>query len=106
MTFEVVFKILDEIMELFPSKHIHIGGDEVNPKAWKNNTFIDQLMAARNLTLKQVEAYFVERLNNYLVSKGRLLAGWEEITYEPHQVNDSLAYMWIPNDWNETVKAL
>ena len=67
-------------MELFPSKYIHIGGDEVPKDAWKNSAFCQKLI--KKLKLKneeELQSYFIQRVEKFVNSKGRSIIGWDEI---------------------------
>ena len=72
--------ILEEVMDLFPSKVIHIGGDEVRFDHWMGSSRIKELMEKENLSgPAQVQLYFTNRMSRYLESKGRRMMGWNEI---------------------------
>jgi hexosaminidase len=67
-------------MALFPSKYIHIGGDEAPKDAWKNSPFCQQLI--KKLKLKDehaLQSYFIQRIEKFVNSKGRSIIGWDEI---------------------------
>lgn len=79
-TFGFLEDVLTEVMNLFPSKYIHIGGDEVNKEAWRKSDFCQKLM--KKLHLRDVEAlqsYFIQRIEKFVNSKGRSVIGWDEI---------------------------
>ena len=93
-TFKFFEGVMDEVVELFPSEYIHIGGDECPKTAWKNSAFCQQLI--RQLGLKddvtpskvdgmkhskedKLQSYFVTRMEKYLNGKGRNIIGWDEI---------------------------
>ncbi len=79
-TYRFVEAVLDEVVELFPSKVIHIGGDEVPKTHWKACPVCQQRMHAENLRDEQeLQSYFVKRVEAYVRSKGRELTGWDEI---------------------------
>ncbi|WP_439130978.1 beta-N-acetylhexosaminidase [Polaribacter sp.] len=72
--------VLDEVMVLFPSKVIHIGGDEVKYNHWKNSATVQKYMKAHNLeTPADLQVYFTNNISKYLQSKGRRMMGWNEI---------------------------
>jgi hexosaminidase len=72
--------VLDEVLELFPSKFIHIGGDEVSKEPWKRNPRAQDKMRSLGLTDEhELQSWFVRQFDDYLVSKGRRLIGWDEI---------------------------
>ena len=79
-TFEFLEDILTETMELFSSKYIHIGGDEVVKTRWKECPKCQERMKKENLKDEnELQSYFVKRIEKFLVSKGRKLIGWDEI---------------------------
>jgi hexosaminidase len=79
-TFTFLENVLDEVLSLFPSKFIHIGGDEVPKKQWKNNPFIQSQMQALGLKdEEELQSYFIRRIEQFLDSRGRRLIGWDEI---------------------------
>lgn len=79
-TFKFLENVLDEVMQLFPSKYIHIGGDECPKTAWKRSDFCQQLIKEKNLKDEHgLQSYFIQRIEKYLNSKGRNIIGWDEI---------------------------
>ncbi len=79
-TFTFLENVLDEVMELFPSKYIHIGGDECPKDAWKRSPFCQQLIKEKNLKDEHgLQSYFISTIEKYLNSKGRKIIGWDEI---------------------------
>ncbi|MEM6517342.1 MAG: family 20 glycosylhydrolase [Bacteroidota bacterium] len=79
-TFEFLENVLDEVMKLFPSKYIHIGGDEAPKIRWKNSQVCQALIKAKGLANEQeLQSYFIKRIETYLNSKGREIIGWDEI---------------------------
>ncbi len=79
-TFTFLENVLDEVMDLFPSPYIHIGGDECPKTRWKESAFCQQLMKANGLKDEhQLQSYFTQRIEKYLNSKGRKIIGWDEI---------------------------
>lgn len=72
--------VLDEVMELFPGKIIHIGGDEVNFKTWENSEKVCQFMKNENLKSPvDLQIYFTNLISNYIDNKGKRMMGWNEI---------------------------
>ena len=79
-TFDFIDKVLTEVTALFPSKYIHVGGDECPKTAWKKSAFCQDLM--KKLGLKneeELQSYFIQRVEKMLTAKGRKLLGWDEI---------------------------
>ena len=72
--------VLDEIVDLFPSKVIHIGGDEVKYDDWKKSESVQAYMKDKNLTSPaDLQIFFTNNISYYLQSKGRRMMGWNEI---------------------------
>jgi hexosaminidase len=79
-TFEFLENVLDEVMGLFPSKYIHIGGDECPKTHWQRCPFCQKRIQNEHLKdAHELQSYFVQRIEKYLNSKGRTLIGWDEI---------------------------
>ena len=79
-TFKFLENVLDEVMQLFPSKYIHIGGDEAPKTYWKESAFCQKLIKEKNLKDEHgLQSYFIQRIEKYLNSKGRKIIGWDEI---------------------------
>ncbi|TDE03254.1 glycoside hydrolase family 20 protein [Flavobacterium hiemivividum] len=72
--------ILTEVMALFPSQYIHIGGDEVDKSSWKSCPKCQARMKTENLkTEEELQSYFIKRIEKFIVSKKRKMIGWDEI---------------------------
>jgi len=79
-TFTFLENVLDEVIQMFPSKYIHIGGDECPKTQWKESSFCQLLMKEKNLDNElELQSYFIRRIEKYLNSKGRNIIGWDEI---------------------------
>ena len=80
-TFEFIEGVLDEVVALFPSKYIHIGGDECPKERWKVCPDCQKRIAEENLKDEhELQSYFMKRVENYLATKyGRRIIGWDEI---------------------------
>jgi hexosaminidase len=79
-TFTFLQNVLDEVMALFPSKYIHIGGDECPKEAWKRSAFCQQLIKEKNLKDEHgLQSYFIGRIEKHINSKGKNIIGWDEI---------------------------
>ncbi|GAB1464475.1 beta-N-acetylhexosaminidase [Pedobacter sp.] len=79
-TFEFLQNVLDEVIAIFPSKYIHIGGDEAPKKYWKESEFCQQLIKEKGLKDEhELQSYFIQRIEKYLNGKGRSIIGWDEI---------------------------
>jgi hexosaminidase len=79
-TLEFAKNVFGELADLFPSKYIHIGGDEVNMKEWKNSPLCQQFMQEHHLgNPAQLQSYFNNYMEAFFRSKGKTLLGWDEI---------------------------
>jgi len=79
-TFNFLEDILDEVIELFPSTYIHIGGDECPKEAWKKCSKCQARMKAKGLKNEhELQSYFIQRIEKYLLTKNRKIIGWDEI---------------------------
>ncbi|QOI97586.1 MAG: beta-N-acetylhexosaminidase [Flammeovirgaceae bacterium] len=79
-TFQFLQDVLDEVIELFPSEYIHIGGDECPKTSWKNCRDCQARLKKENLKDEhELQSYFIQRIEKYLNSKGRQIIGWDEI---------------------------
>ena len=79
-TFQFLEGVLDEVIELFPSEYIHIGGDECPKDRWKECPLCQQRIKTEKLKDEfELQSYFVKRIEKYLNDKGRKLIGWDEI---------------------------
>ncbi len=79
-TFTFLENVLTEVMALFPSEYIHIGGDECPKTAWKNSAFCQKLMREKGLKDEnELQSYFIRRIEKFLNGHGRQIIGWDEI---------------------------
>lgn len=79
-TFDFLQDIIDEVIDLFPGKYIHIGGDEVGKGQWAACKYCKQRKAKEGLkSEEELQSYFVGRMEDYITSKGRQMIGWDEI---------------------------
>jgi hexosaminidase len=79
-TFNFIENVLDEVMGIFPSSYIHIGGDECPKTAWKRSSYCQSLMKEKGIANEHaLQSYFIQRVEKYVNSKGRKIIGWDEI---------------------------
>ncbi len=79
-TFQFLQDVIDEVLPLFPSKYIHIGGDECPKNNWKRCPQCQARMKKEGLKDEhELQSYFVQRMEKYINSKGRTIIGWDEI---------------------------
>ncbi|MEP6949845.1 MAG: family 20 glycosylhydrolase [Ginsengibacter sp.] len=93
-TYIFLQNILKEVIQIFPSEYIHIGGDEVRGEPWLHCSRCQKLMRDKNFTTaKQLQAYFTKRIDSFLNANGKKIIGWDEILWADvsHQ---SVAMAW------------
>lgn len=93
-TFQFLEGVIDEVIELFPSSYIHVGGDEAPKTAWKNcahcqglikklglkdDTTPNPVDGVKHTKEEKLQSYFITRMEKYINSKGRNIIGWDEI---------------------------
>ena len=79
-TFAFIEEVLTEVLALFPSQYIHIGGDEATHTEWEHCPKCLLRMKEHQLkNVHQLQSYFIRRIDDFLTSKGRTLVGWDEI---------------------------
>jgi len=79
-TYEFIEDVLDELLDIFPSEVIHIGGDEAPKNRWKACPHCQAKIKQENLKDEdELQSYFVKRVGTYLQGKGRKMMGWDEI---------------------------
>lgn len=80
-TFEFLQDVIDELLKIFPSKYINMGGDEATKTYWKICPLCQKCMKDNHLNeVEDLQGYFMGRLNKYIQSKGRIMMGWDELT--------------------------
>lgn len=96
-TYQYLTNILKEVNTLFPSNHIHLGGDEVafGSKAWDEDGSIQQLKAANGYTTnKEVETHFMRRMADSLFRMGSKLLVWDEMADADLPTDKTIQYWW------------
>ncbi|WP_186754627.1 beta-N-acetylhexosaminidase [Echinicola salinicaeni] len=79
-TFQFLEDVLTEVMEIFPSEYIHIGGDEAPKDHWKTSAISQKLIKKEKLEDEhELQSYFITRIEKFLNKNGRKLIGWDEI---------------------------
>lgn len=96
--FNFLQDILDEIMEIFPSKIIHTGGDEVPKERWKNCPNCQVRMKTEGIASENsLQIYFTNRIASYLSAKGRIMIGWNDIL-DDILVKEAISQHWLRRD--------
>jgi hexosaminidase len=94
-TYEMIFGIIDELCELFPSPYIHIGGDEAPKSKWEKCPHCQKAMKDNNLNNEEeLQSYFVKRIGDYLREKNKTLVGWDEIIDGGKLTGDEVLMFW------------
>ncbi|MET3857168.1 beta-N-acetylhexosaminidase [Rhizobium sp. OAE497] len=83
LTYEFLEKVFDEMVELFPSAYIHIGGDEVANGSWLASPMAKKLMEEEGITNGTfgLQSYFLKKVKAMLTARGRKLSGWNEVSH-------------------------
>jgi hexosaminidase len=93
-TFAFLDRILDEVMDLFPSRYIHAGGDEALKDQWRASPAVQARMRALGLRDEEaLQAWFMARVASHLAARGRRLVGWDE-TLDGGTPADSVVMSW------------
>jgi hexosaminidase len=106
-TFEFAENVFTEIMQIFPSKYIHIGGDEVDRTNWGKSDACKALMAKEGIKdLAGLHSYFINRMEKFFNSKGRKLIGWDEVIEGGISPTAIVMYWrtWVPDAPVKAVK--
>lgn len=94
--------IFTEIMDIFPSSFIHVGGDEALKTRWENSPRIQQLRQERGLEdMHAMQNWFIQQFDRFFADNGRRLIGWDEIGDDPNLSQDA-AIMWWRSDAGKT----
>lgn len=108
-TYQFISDVLDEIVALFPSPYIHIGGDEVHygNQSWFTDPEIQQFIKDKKLQNETgLEHYFVKRAADIVASKGKTMIGWDEIIDAGVSPDKAVIMWWRHDRKHQLVKAL
>lgn len=104
--YNFIYDILDELMEIFDSKYIHIGGDEIRFRNWKNCKRCNNLMKSEHLkSYKDLSRYFTNKLASYLRENSRIPIVWNDLINEKSNYNIILQH-WTPYKKRESIKEI
>ena len=79
-TFQFLENVLSEVIDLFPSQYVHVGGDEADRTNWKTCRLCQQRMQAEKLKDDaELQSYFIKRIEKFLTSRNKKMIGWDEI---------------------------
>ncbi len=108
-TFTFISNVLDEIVDLFPSPYIHIGGDEVHygNQSWFTDPVIQQFIKDKQLGNEVgLEHYFIRRAADIVASKGKRIIGWDEMIDAGVSPDKAVIMWWRHDRKHQLVKAL
>ena len=87
--------VFDEILALFPSRYIHVGGDEARKTNWEKCPLCQKRMRKQHLANEEdLQGYFMKRISDYLRKKGRVVIGWDELTNSSFLPEESIILGW------------
>ncbi|WP_158974013.1 family 20 glycosylhydrolase [Cellulophaga sp. L1A9] len=102
-TYEFMKNVLSEVVELFPAKYVHIGGDEVNVKSWEKCPHCQKVIKDNNLKDEhELQSFFNRDIEQFLNSKGKEFMGWDEIV--TGGLTKSANVMWWRNWFPDSPK--
>src|SRR5215210_2933182 len=79
-TFRFFEDVLTEVVQLFPAKYVHIGGDEAPKDRWRESDLVKDIMKKEGIDdVEKVQGWFNARIEKFLIGKGKKLVGWDEI---------------------------
>jgi hexosaminidase len=94
-TFTFIDNVLDEVLALFPSRYIHVGGDEAIKDQWQASPAVQAKMRALGITSEDaLQGWFISRIGRYLDQHGRKLIGWDEILEGDNLPADATVMSW------------
>lgn len=95
--YEFIYDVLDEIIGLFPSEYIHIGGDEAPKDEWEKCKLCQKAIIDNHLANEEeLQSFLVSRVCEYLSSKGKVMIGWDEITDCGKLTGKEVVMHWRP----------
>ena len=106
-TYQFAEDVFTEIMNIFPSKYIHIGGDEVERSFWAKSDACKELMAREGMkNTAELQSYFIHKMEAFFHSKGRELIGWDEVLEGGISKTALIMYWrtWVPKAPIEAAK--
>jgi len=97
--FEMLDTIIGEVATIFPMKYIHIGGDEVNFKAWEHCSFCKKRMDENHYTKPtELQNYFISKIEKIVEKHGKLMMGWNEILENSTLDKKTAVMVWTSSD--------
>ena len=101
-TFTFLFAVLDEVMTLFPSPVIHIGGDEAPKDRWKACESCQAVMRREGLADEEaLQSWFMQRIARHVAQRGRRVIGWDEVLDGPYLAG-GIVHSWRDSSFTRT----
>lgn len=97
-TYDFLENVLREVLDIFPSEYIHVGGDEAGKLSWGDCPLCQRLMSELHTDKDGLQAYLIRRVGNFLASRGRRLIAWDEVTSGDLPDNASVM-VWRDEEW-------
>ncbi|MHA2255033.1 MAG: beta-N-acetylhexosaminidase, partial [Candidatus Heimdallarchaeaceae archaeon] len=102
-TFHLLENVLEEVISLFPSEIIHIGGDEVPKRRWKECNQCQERMRKENINdIQSLHYYFTDRIASFLKSEGKTTMGWNEILH--NKIDRNVIIQWWKMNKKQVMK--
>lgn len=96
-TFDFVYGVIDEVCQLFDAPYIHMGGDEAPQNEWKKCPHCQKVIKDNNLKNEsELQAWFTNKLTDYLATKGKSLIGWNEVLQGKNLDRNTVIQYWTP----------
>ncbi len=92
-TYGFIAELLDELTAVFPDRYVHVGGDEVHPRAWEAPAVRERMRASGFSTTAALQAHFNRRVAEMLAARGRTPIGWDEV------LHDDLPDAFVVQSW-------
>ncbi|MCS3459556.1 MULTISPECIES: beta-N-acetylhexosaminidase [Aeromonas] len=94
-TYQFLDKVMDEVCELFPSKLVHMGGDEVPHGVWTDSPACQALMQQQGYRdIRELQGHLLRHCQDYLAAKGRQMVGWEEVLQGDKVGKEAIICAW------------
>ncbi|WP_052823482.1 beta-N-acetylhexosaminidase [Neotamlana sedimentorum] len=104
-TYEFLEGVIEEIADLFPSKYLHIGGDECSKKDWKKSAMCATLMEENGLKdYEELQSYFIQRIHKIVEKQNKIMIGWDEVL-SGNGVPGATIMAWRRGKYNPEVQA-
>lgn len=97
-TYDFLENVLREVLDIFPSEYIHVGGDEAGKLSWGSCPLCQRMMSELHTDEDGLQAYLIRRVGNFLATQGRRLIAWDEVAAGDLPQNASVM-VWRDEEW-------